>query len=368
MEAQCHAIQPRRLKDFLLDQNLPFPRYTRKSPLSIFIKAVKSSSILRRSISRRFSKKNSSLSSCVPEPTMARSTSVTVKDILRWRSFRDLGDFEVNNVALQPDITIQSPSRCSTATSVETPRSSWCDSDFTVGDSPIWCRGSSGDIEVTRKKDFHINVSLHQTMRDPKERIMHEEEEEQFSPISVLDFKQPEETFSSFHQSLANMERRNVMLKQQIQDFENLIEVEDRCLVNKNAALDDVESFEIEEKAIQLMDHVKTTSSTKESLDVTMDVMLLDFFRDELSTTKEGKIDGKFESRVLRMAKSWVRGEDDGSLEWELEGTRDVCIREMWKSGNWKDFEDEKQDIAIDIEKMMLNHLLDELSIDLLNV
>nr|GFA91682.1 hypothetical protein [Tanacetum cinerariifolium] len=368
MEAQCHAIQPRRLKDFLLDQNLPFPHYTQKSPLSIFIKAVKSSSILRRSISQRFSKKNSSLSSCVPEPTMARSTSVTVKDILRWRSFRDLGDFEVNNVAPQPDITIQSPSRCSTATSDETPRSSWCDSDFTVGDSPTWCRGSSGDIEVTRKKDFHINISggakPHQTTRDPKDRVMHEEEEEQFSPISVLDFTQHEETFSSFHQSVANMKRRNIMLKQQIQDFENLIEVEDRCLVNKNAALDDVESFEIEEKAIQLMDHVKTTSSTKE-LDVTMDVMLLDFFRDELSTTKEGKIDRKFESRVLRMAKSWLRGEDDSSLERELEGTRDVCIGEMWKSGNWKDFEDEKQDIAIDIEKMMLNQLLDELSVDL---
>ncbi|PWA99939.1 hypothetical protein CTI12_AA000660 [Artemisia annua] len=368
MEAQCHAIQPRRLKDFLLDQNLPFPHYTRKSPLSIFIKAVKSSSILRRSISRRFSKKNSSLSSCLPEPTMARSTSVTVKDILRWKSFRDLGDIEVNNVA--PHFKVESPSRCSTTTSEETPRSSWCDSDFTVGDSPIWCRGSSGDIEVTRKKDFHINVSggarPHQTARDPKDRIMHEEEE-QFSPISVLDFTQHEETFSSFHQSLANMERRNILLKQQILDFENLIEVEDLCLVNKNVELDDVESFEIEEKAIQLMDHVKTTSSTEE-LDVTMDVMLLDFFRDELSTTKEVKGDGKFESRVLSMAKSWVKGEDDGSLEWELEGTRDVCIGEMWKSGNWKDFEDEKQEIAIEIEKMMLNHLLDELSIDLLNI
>ncbi|GJZ71839.1 hypothetical protein Tco_0635690 [Tanacetum coccineum] len=177
MEAQCHAIQPRRLKDFLLDQNLPFPRYTRKSPLSIFIKAVKSSSILRRSISRRFSKKNSSLSSCVPLIDHTKAISTT-------------GDSH-------------------SATSVES------------------IRGVAGEG------------------------------------------------------------RRNVMLKQQIQDFENLIEVEDRCLVNKNAALDDVESFEIEEKAIQLMDHVKTTSSTKESLDVTMDVMLLDFFRDELSTTKD---------------------------------------------------------------------------------
>ncbi|KAI3766880.1 hypothetical protein L2E82_16957 [Cichorium intybus] len=34
----------------------------------------------------------------------------------------------------------------------------------------------------------------------------------------------------------------------------------DRCLANRNIELDDLESFRVEEKAIQLMDHVKTSS------------------------------------------------------------------------------------------------------------
>ncbi|KAL4561202.1 hypothetical protein LXL04_033365 [Taraxacum kok-saghyz] len=136
-------------------------------------------------------------------------------DILRWKSFRDLADLEENNVPL-PITESDSPSRCTTdttatTTSGGTPRSSWCDSDFTVGDSPVWCRGFSGDIEVTGKTNFHINVAggekLRQNTRHPKNQIVDEEEGEQFSPISVLDFAQEhEETFSSFHQVLANME------------------------------------------------------------------------------------------------------------------------------------------------------------------
>ncbi|CAH1443546.1 unnamed protein product [Lactuca virosa] len=390
MESQC-VIQPRRLKDFLQDQNLPFPRSrscSRKSTISVFfhaaVSSVKSSSILRRSISRRFSKstrinRNKS-SSGLPEPTMARTTSVTVKDILRWRSFRDLADPEENNVPLPSEVIVESdsPSRCTTTTatttSAGTPRSSWCDSDFTVGDSPVWCRGFSGDIE----KNFHINVAggerLRQNSRDPKNQIVHEEEEEeeeeeeQFSPISVLDFSQEhEETFSSFHQVLANVERRNMMLKQRIQDFENLIEVEDRCLVNRNIELDDVESFRVEEKAIQLMDHVKTTSSIEEC-DESVDDLLLDFFRDELITNKGVKNNSEFESKVIRMAKCWVRGEDDGSLEWEMEGRREVCIQEMDKRGEWKDFEEEQKEIGIEIAKFLFDNLLNELSMDVLNV
>lgn len=151
--------QPRRLIDFLQDQNLPFPR-PRKSTISLFIHAVKSSSILPRTISRRFSNKNKSCS-CPPEPTMSRTTSVTVKDILRWKSFRDLVDPMAN---MNVPLPLESPSRCtnttsSTTTSCGTPTSSWSDSDFTVGDSPIWCRTFSSDKEVVCNESFHVNVA-----------------------------------------------------------------------------------------------------------------------------------------------------------------------------------------------------------------
>ncbi|KAJ0914237.1 hypothetical protein HanPSC8_Chr06g0236291 [Helianthus annuus] len=367
IEPQC-TIQPaRRLKDFLQDQNLPFPR-SRKSSISVFLHAaVKYSSI--RSISRRFSTKNRSTSP-LPEPTITRTTSVTVKDILRWKSFRDLSDPVEFHATPVPDVSPESP-RCTTSTG--SPRSSsscsrsWCDSDFTVGDSPECFRTFSGESEVVDKKNFHVNVSGERKNRDLKDQIvLVEDEEQQFSPISVLDFAQEhDEMFSQFHQTLADMERKNTMLKQRIHNFENLIDnVNKRIVVD---VLDDTESFVIEEKAIRLTEHVKTTSSIEE-WDLSLDCLLLDYFRDELVTSKGVKNNEELESRVLNVAKSWVNGEDDGSLAWEMEGRREVCIREMDKALNWKCFDDDQNEIVIEIEKMMLNQLLDELSIDLVNV
>ncbi|KAF5801165.1 hypothetical protein HanRHA438_Chr06g0253981 [Helianthus annuus] len=367
IEPQC-TIQPaRRLKDFLQDQNLPFPR-SRKSSISVFLHAaVKYSSI--RTISRRFSTKNRSTSP-LPEPTITRTTSVTVKDILRWKSFRDLSDPVEFHAPPVPDVSPESP-RCTTSTG--SPRSSsscsrsWCDSDFTVGDSPECFRTFSGESEVVDKKNFHVNVASERKNRDLKDQIvLVENEEQQFSPISVLDFAQEhDEMFSQFHQTLADMERRNTMLKQQIHNFENLIDdVNKRVVVD---VLDDTDSFVIEEKAIRLMEHVKTTSSIGE-WDLSLDCLLLDYFRDELVTSKRVKNNEELESRVLNVAKSWVNGEDDGSLAWEMEGRREVCIREMDKELNWKCFDDDQNEIVIEIEKIMLNQLLDELSIDLVNV
>ncbi|KAL8208005.1 hypothetical protein R6Q57_007417 [Mikania cordata] len=367
MEAHC-VIQPRRLKDFLQDQNLPFPR-TRRSTISVILHAavssVKSSSSLRRSISRRFSNKNRSTSICLPEPTMVRTTSVTVKDILRWKSFRDLADPVEINVPTVPESTVGSP-RCTTTTttttSAGTPRSSWCDSDFSVDDSPACFRESSGDMEVNGKKNFHINTAGgERNIGDRKDRIELLDEDEQFSPISVLDFTQEhEETFSPFHQILADTERRNITSKQRIQNF---IEVDE---FNKHVELNDTESFRIEEQAIELMESVKTTSSIEE-WDLSLDCLLIDFFRVELITSKKVNNNGELESRVLSGAKSWVRGEDDGSLEREMKSKREDCIREMDKRWNWRDFEDDQKEIVIEMEKMMLNYLLDDLSIDLVN-
>ncbi|KAK9076472.1 hypothetical protein SSX86_004806 [Deinandra increscens subsp. villosa] len=368
-ESQCviqPQPQPRRLKDFLQDQNLPFLRSRKSSTISVFLHAavssVKSSSILRRRITRRFYNKYKS-SSRVPEPTMERSTSVTVKDILRWKSFRDLPDPVEKSVPPVSESTMESP----TTTTTDTPRSSWCDSDFSVDDSPVCVSGFSGDMEVTGKKNFHINVAGGERINgDLKDRIVIVEEEEQFSPISVLDFTQEhEETFSPFHQILADIERRNIMLKQQIQNFENLIEPDD---LNKHVELNDNESFKLEENAVRLMDQVKTTSSIEE-WDLSFDCLLVDYFRDELITNKEVKnISGKLESRVLSVANSWVKGEDDGGKKWEMEGRREACVGEMDRRLNWKDYDDEKKEIVMEMEKIMLNYLLDELSVDLVNI
>ncbi|KAI3669632.1 hypothetical protein L6452_40937 [Arctium lappa] len=81
------------------------------------------------------------------------------RSILRWRLFRDLTDLEENNLHRPSDFTVESPYRCNittttatTTTSAGTPRSSWCDSDFTVGDSPVWCCGFSRSSSVAKRK------------------------------------------------------------------------------------------------------------------------------------------------------------------------------------------------------------------------
>lgn len=220
------------------------------------------------------------------------------------------------------------------------------------------------------------------------------EDDEQFSPISVLDFTQEhEETFSPFHQTFADLESkcsssivqflvliclrnqiindhisyltgRSFTLKQRVHDFEHLVQVDD---VSKHVELSDTESFKIEEHAIQLLDRVKTTCSMEE-WDLGLDFLLLDFFRDELIANKEVKNNATLESRLLNVAKYWIRGEDDGTLEWGTDDTSEVCIPEMDRRWNSKDLEDDKKDIVIEIEKIMLNHLLDELIIDLVSV
>ena len=99
---------------------------------NIHFTAVKSPSILPRSLSRKLSKKESQ------NKENEVKITVTIKDIIRWRSFRDT----VEDKYLPPD-SPSSPHHCTTTTTGSTsttPRSgsSWCDSDFTSDYLPSW--------------------------------------------------------------------------------------------------------------------------------------------------------------------------------------------------------------------------------------
>lgn len=99
---------------------------------SIHFTAVKSPSILPWSLSRKLSKKKSQ------NKENEVKITVTIKDIIRWRSFRDA----VEDKYLPPD-SPSSPHHCTTTTTGSTsttPRSgsSWCDSDFTSDYLPSW--------------------------------------------------------------------------------------------------------------------------------------------------------------------------------------------------------------------------------------
>ncbi|KAJ6686174.1 hypothetical protein OIU79_016049 [Salix purpurea] len=184
--------------------------------------AVKSPSLFPRSLSRRLSKKK-----CQNEESEVKIT-VTVKDIMRWRSFRDIVEEKAPSSDLPP-----SPHHCTTTTTRSTsttPRSgsSWCDSDFTSDYLPCWNGNSDESVEYEAEaeagKKFSpcvgedslelTTATKRYTEVGPKE----DEEEQQHSPASVneFQFEEDEESSSSFHQCLATVDRTREKIMEKI--------------------------------------------------------------------------------------------------------------------------------------------------------
>ncbi|KAA8515993.1 hypothetical protein F0562_019172 [Nyssa sinensis] len=107
----------------------------------IVINAVKSSSVLPRSISWRLLRREFWNNKCKNDDLGVISATVKVKDILRWRSFRDL--IEEKPPPLDFDFSSSSPCRCttltgSTSTDSSSNSSSWCESNFIAKYLPWW--------------------------------------------------------------------------------------------------------------------------------------------------------------------------------------------------------------------------------------
>lgn len=124
--------------------------------------AVNSHSLLPTSFSRKLSKKISSRSK---KETQERKNddlkviTVRVKDILRWKSFRDLVDQDIPS----PFDIPTSPYQCSTTTTVSTTDSSsnsngssWCDGDFVDESLPFWSGNSVSKETVEYESEIEI--------------------------------------------------------------------------------------------------------------------------------------------------------------------------------------------------------------------
>lgn len=372
--------EPRLLKDFLkensqsfssinfqhkktfFEENLNATLFSSKSLSKFFVKAVKylpfasikSPSILPRSISRRLSNnpRRNNLHGNVDVKEI--SVKVKVKDILRWRSFRDLADDQS-----PPWDFSSSPHHCttvttttgSTSTTTSSSRSSWCDSDFTAEDLRLWCseeEGYPGETEVQKGKKLLSlgGVGRESVTVQPKVEWPCEEEKEQNRPVSVLDFsfQEDEESFSFFHQTPTNLKPKKMQRK---------------GLFMSNNSISKEETNGVELKAMQLLNHAKGTSFV-ESYE---DLLLLDFFSEELSTSNKQKGDA-FDCELLRVAKAWISGEDDGCLEWKMVGKREFSVRDMERGIRWNKFEDDEQELSLEMENLLLNYLVDELLLD----
>ncbi|CAA2951328.1 Hypothetical predicted protein [Olea europaea subsp. europaea] len=252
--------------------------------------SVKSPLALPRSISRKLSRRIKTRNENFPQ------VSVKVKDILRWRSFKDLA--EEKDIPL--DFSSSSPIWCTTTTTTGSTstntscskKSSWCDSDFTAADSPPW--GGENGSKTRRNLEEELSFG----------------EAEQRSPVSVLDspFYEDEESVFPFHPTIA---KRKCLFMQRLQQFENLAELENLG-----------ENHE--------------------------DNLLFDFF--------EAK-NGEFND-YENTAKPWINGEYEN---WEVQDMKEVCVKDMERGLDWKEFKEEHEEMAMELEIQLLSDLFEEL-------
>ncbi|KAE8664945.1 Sterol-4alpha-methyl oxidase 1-1 [Hibiscus syriacus] len=285
-----------------------------------FSSSVKPPSILLpRSLSRRLSRRNSQSQLNDVEDKV----TVTVKGIIRWKSFRDLvkenprpSDFASSSSSSPHHCTSATTSTTSTTTESNTPcsssnGSSWCDSDLTSEYSPSDEYGEN-EVDMVGKKFLPCvgkdpmktkTTTKTEANTDMRPKYASEETEQQHSPVSVLDFEYSEE------------------------------------------------------KAWQLVNRVKETiPSTSNESNICVDKLLLDLFREE-NENEELEY-----CKTVKLVKAWIDGEQKETTK------REGCAMEMEREGRWRNckFQGEEEELAIGVERWVMNILVDELLVDLI--
>ncbi|XWS32247.1 hypothetical protein CRYUN_Cryun23aG0143800 [Craigia yunnanensis] len=311
---------------------------------SIHFASVKSPSILPRSLSRKLSKRNSQLN--VENKESEIKITVRVKDIVRWKSFRDLVEEKSrpSDLSSSPHHCTTTTTKGSTCTPCSSNGSSWCDSDFNSEYLPSEEYGEN-EPDVCKKNlpcvgkdpmETTTDITANTAVGPEQGRKYASEEKEQHSPRSVLDFeyKENEDSFFSFNESLAIMERTKQKLMENIQRLESLAKLEPHNIEKWMSLEDDEveeeeETNEVEEKARQLLNRVKETSPLRSYKNVCTDKLLLDLFREETATKWNQTRNEELECDMARLAKAWIDGELNETVKWGV-GEKKRLVLEIW--------------------------------------
>ena len=101
------------------------------------------------------------------------------------------------------------------------------------------------------------------------------------------------------------------------------------------------------------------------------DNLLLDFFRERLMVEDNAKrlVDMGLEELGLdlfKVAEDWVNGNpQELVLGWEVREGRKAYVKEMERNENWRNFNEEKEEVGSAVELEVFISLVDELLIDL---
>ncbi|WOL07508.1 hypothetical protein Cni_G16250 [Canna indica] len=246
------------------------------------------------------------------------------------------------------------------------------------------------------------DVSIKVTERDDKilpECQSSEDEEEQLSPVSIMDFPSEEDddeedeacdlASSSFRRNVVNLERTKSQLLHKIGRFESLADLnpinlerrfascihDARSLSSDNdeqeQADDDSEEAigEPERKAWVLLEQF-TSSCHVGAVDASMEKLLMDFIGelsradDSGSSLQRRLLAEEKEEALLRRGIDWVEGVRSGDAMEDYHG--EATLREMDNDGWLRCCSDERE-ITLDFEGFLLRSLVEELVADLAN-
>lgn len=156
---------------------------------------------------------------------------------------------------------------------------------------------------------------------------------------------------------------RKCRLMQRIQNFENL---GFQTLEERSPDYLPDDAVVVREKAAELLNRVEGITCAEYH----NQLLLLDFFVEELTAVNGGGGRKLADGEILRLAESWLSNsnnyeeEDQYNWEWEMMMMKKMEIKGFgsWNVGN---FEEETRELGCKLEITVLNDLLDEILSDL---
>ncbi|KAB2018228.1 hypothetical protein E1A91_D08G216800v1 [Gossypium mustelinum] len=296
----------------------------------------------------------------------------------------------ITNVSSTDTSSYSSTTVTASRVSSNTSSNSWAESEFTADVLQNWSsnseRSSENDIveaetSLPQKEEVSNTVGEDSINFRKEQDWPNEEGKEQFSPVSVLDcpFHDEEEDSSSpFQDGLPHVEGTKQKLMPKVRRFESLTQLEPVDLEKRiaMAELEDESSLlrsvsvnnngMSEEKLLKLL----KAKFPSEIFKFRADNLLLDFFWETFMVEDKGeRHDMGFEDfgvKSLKVVEDWVNGNSqEFVLGWELHEGRKAYLKDMERNENWRNFNEEKEDVGSALELELFSSLVDEVLTDL---
>ncbi|WCJ26155.1 hypothetical protein M5689_007995 [Euphorbia peplus] len=264
---------------------------------------------------------------------------------------------------------------------------SWTESEFTGHSS------CSESYSAAVKSEKHIGgggivggESITYSAENAKE-WGNEEEKEQFSPVSVLDCpfqdddEEEEDINSPFQRSLLSMEGSKQKFMAKMRKFETLAGIKP---VNLEHQIDQLSEDEQNKSSTSKHIQEEEEQAAEELLKLVMSItpqnhehlisnqpdslLLLDFFK-EKALEKNGKITSQIDEEI-EAAHKWINGEvEEMFLGWEVKDKRHVYVRDMERNNGskWRNFDEDKEELVLELELEIFTSLVNEALLDLVN-